>query len=332
MDSIIKNRIGKINKRNIKDIIISWKNKYVYKRVYIGYAKRAVKDIINEEDYDNEFLQEIRSSFIRHSIPRVYGDVNDPELLRCIDYVNKNKPEMFCCDEARASYYDIEDIHYDENAELYYGYWCGKRLYFKRSINSAEAARSYLSNSIFEQSTDSPHRYLTEMFNVSEGGVVFDIGGAEGNFALTVIDRASKVYIFECDDEWIEALNHTFEDYKDKVVIIKKYVSDKNSDRTITIDHALQQFGMTDVDMIKMDIEGAEISAIRGAKDSIDKGRIAKWAVCTYHNPTDADIIAGLLKDYQQEFSKGYIMSAVWNLRLKYPYWVKGVLRAYADR
>jgi 16S rRNA A1518/A1519 N6-dimethyltransferase RsmA/KsgA/DIM1 with predicted DNA glycosylase/AP lyase activity len=48
---------------------------------------------------------------------------------------------------------------------------------------------------------------------VAEGDVVVDAGAAEGNFALSVIDKASKVYIIEGDAGWCEALRQTFLPY-----------------------------------------------------------------------------------------------------------------------
>ena len=311
----------------LKNRIIKVKDNYLHKRVYNKYAKYLIKNMVDQGD--ERFLEDIRYMYIKYTIPKIYEGTNDPELLECIDYVKRNKAEVFCYDDARKSYYDIQDVHFDPAAQLYYGFWEGKKLYFKRSLNSAEAVRSYLSNSIWEQSEKSPHRYLTESFNVSQGGVIFDVGGAEGNFTLSVIDRVSKVYIFECDEEWIEALGYTFADYKDKIEIVKKYVDSKDSDSTITIDSAIAKFNIDNVDMVKMDIEGAEISAISGAKTAIESGKISKWVACTYHNPDDAEKISKLLGRYKQEFSKGYMLHAVWELyRLKYPYFVKGVLRA----
>ncbi|SFC74328.1 FkbM family methyltransferase [Butyrivibrio sp. YAB3001] len=315
--------------KNIKKIIIKIKDGYLYKRTYTKYAKKVIKMMIKQGDWNNSFLEDIRFMYIKYTIPEIYKNTTDPEIRKCMEYVANNKPEVFCYDDARKSYYDIQDVHYDEAAKMYFGYWEGKKLYFKRSLNSPEMVRNYLSNSKWEQSLESPHRYLTEDFNVENGGVVFDIGGAEGNFSLTVIDKASKIYIFECDEEWIEALKLTFADYSDKIEIVKKYVSDKDSERTITIDTAMKNYNVNSVDMVKMDIEGAEISAIKGAKQSIDSGMIMKWAVCTYHNPKDAEIISNLLSSYKREYSKGYMMHAIWQLHnLKYPYWVKGVLRA----
>ena len=206
-----------MNTKKIKSILAPWINNIRYKRTYIRYAIKMIRCLVDKGDTDNAILHNIREEYIRCTVPEIYKGVDDPELLRCIDYVEKNGPAMFCYDEAAKSYYDLKDVHFDEVVGLYYGFWAGKKLYFKKSINSADAVRGYLSNSLWEQSNESPHRYLTHEFDVSDGDVVLDVGGAEGNFALTVIDKVSKVYIFECDDEWIEALNYTFADYKDRV-------------------------------------------------------------------------------------------------------------------
>lgn len=39
--------------------------------------------------------------------------------------------------------------------------------------------------------------YLDEDFQVEEGDVVLDVGVAEGNFSMEIIERASKIYLFE---------------------------------------------------------------------------------------------------------------------------------------
>ncbi len=313
----------------LKKHLIMVKDGILYKRVFCKYSKEIIQKLVKERDFDNRFFEYIRFQYIKSTIPSLYKDTVDPELKECIEYTRDHEPRMFCYEGSEKNYYDSREVMFDDETKLYYGYWMKKKVFFKRSYTTAESVSRYLGNSLWEQSEESPHRYLTDEFDVSEGGTVLDIGGAEGNFSLSVIDRASKVYIIECDDEWVEALKSTFKEYGDRVEIIKKYVSDKNSDNTITIDAIIEKYCIEKVDMVKMDIEGAEIRAIKGAKRSIKTGKIAKWAVCTYHNPNDANKISKLLRSYKQEFSRGYIMSAVWRWRdLKYPFWVKGVLRA----
>lgn len=300
------------------------------KRTYKKFADIIIKKILKSHKYDHAFLRQLREQFVLCTIPDLYQDVRDDELKQCISYALKNGLHMFCCPEAEEKYCSEEDILFDDEIGLFYSYWDGKKMYFKRSINNKQLAAGYLNNSRWEQSEKSSHRYLSESFQVSEGGVVLDIGGAEGNFALSVIDQANHVYIFECDEEWLEALKYTFAEYADKVTIVPKYIGSKNSETHQTLDHFAAEYHVDQIDLIKMDIEGAEPDALKGAKKLIKEKKVSKWAVCVYHNVEDAGKVSKYLKGYRQEFAAGYIMSAVWRLHnLKYPYWVKGVMRAY---
>jgi predicted RNA methylase len=52
-------------------------------------------------------------------------------------------------------------------------------------------------------------RYTTSVFNQADD-VVADLGAAEGNFSLSIINKVKKIYIFEYDKEWVEALKAPF--------------------------------------------------------------------------------------------------------------------------
>jgi FkbM family methyltransferase len=58
------------------------------------------------------------------------------------------------------------------------------------------------------------------------------------------------------------------------------------SDATIPIDSFCKKEKITSVDFIKMDIEGSEMEAIRGAEHTIKSCR-PKLAICLYHRPDD---------------------------------------------
>ncbi len=75
-----------------------------------------------------------------------------------------------------------------------------------------------------------------EISNVKDNDILSDIGAAEGNFSLSVIDKVQHVYLFETDNDWIEALEKTFEPWKEKVSIIHKFVGNKDTDTCITLD------------------------------------------------------------------------------------------------
>jgi hypothetical protein len=62
------------------------------------------------------------------------------------------------------------------------------------------------------------------------------------------------------------------------------------------------------VDFIKLDIEGAEEQALRGAEQTIRKMR-PKMAVCLYHSPDDFVRLPRLLDEYCPNY-KFYIKHA----------------------
>ncbi len=55
------------------------------------------------------------------------------------------------------------------------------------------------------------------------------------------------------------------------------------------------------VDIIKMDIEGAEIDALRGAKNHITQGK-PKLLICTYHKPDDIFKIPRLIEEMRNDY------------------------------
>ena len=59
---------------------------------------------------------------------------------------------------------------------------------------------------------------------------------------------------------------------------------------TATIDESLDRLGLARVDFIKMDVEGAELAALRGAEASIRKHR-PKLAISVYHSLEDMETI-----------------------------------------
>jgi len=59
-----------------------------------------------------------------------------------------------------------------------------------------------------------------------------------------------------------------------------------STDSTTTIDALRSDLSLDSVDYIKMDVEGSEVAALRGAHDTITSCR-PKMAVCVYHKPGD---------------------------------------------
>lgn len=158
-------------------------------------------------------------------------------------------------------------------------------------MNKKRAAE-YVQSILLEQDMDSPHKYLYSKQDIA-GRALADIGAAEGFFSLDVIDDVKKVYLFECDAEWVEALKLTFAPWKDKVQIVEKYVGEHDGDESISLDNF---FVDLDLDFIKADIEGFEVSMLLGAKKTLEK--VSKIIVCAYHRQDAEKEIKKILGEY----------------------------------
>lgn len=140
--------------------------------------------------------------------------------------------------------------------------------------------------------------------DIKEGSVIVDAGVCEGNFALRYVDRAKKIYLIESDNRWIEPLKRTFYDYKDKIILINKFLDGYDSSDTVTLDNIIKD----KIDFLKMDIEGAEVKALLGAKEILIRSK-ARCSICSYHRQNDEKYIRHILKSYgySTDVSNGYM-------------------------
>jgi len=126
-----------------------------------------------------------------------------------------------------------------------------------------------------------------------DGDVVFDIGAAAGIFGLDTIERAKKFFLFECSPIWIEPLNKTFEPWEEKTLVVEKMISDHTDAALnfITVDDFVLtgEYGGNKTSIfIKADIEGAELSLLRGAQQTLENTNDVRIALTYYHNHNDA--------------------------------------------
>jgi hypothetical protein len=200
-----------------------------------------------------------------------------------------------------------------------------KKLFFPLNWK-IEQIRSYYKGLVKEQHVDSPHRYETDEVRVSSGDIVVDLGAAEGFWGLMVIERVKRLYLFEALEEWIEPLTLTFRPWKDKVVIINKFINSFNDECNITLDAFLKAEKIK-ADFIKADLEGIESQFLEGARETLSKQENLKLSICTYHKQDDADRFNALLikNGFQTKFSKGFFIRYS-QYDLDTPYLRRGVL------
>ena len=164
-------------------------------------------------------------------------------------------------------------------------------------------------------------------FKIANGEVLVDIGVAEGNFALGAAEKASKLILFETDTEWIEALNATFEPWKEKVLIVNKFVSDITNATNTTLDDFISPDEK--ISFLKIDVDGAESRLLDGCKRILSDQNPLKLAICTYHKQDDEKDFTALLSrnGFETSHSDGFMLF-YYDKKMKAPYLRRGLIRA----
>ncbi len=280
------------------------------KNSYVIIANRFVKEILQQiqKDYPwyKNYIENYLSFFKKLQLITRYEYNADEEIKQIVDYLNQYPLQEFPYLFTQKYKERKVDINFDNEKSLFYVMHEDKKMYFSRMYKDIEEVLKYYNFICMEQDIDSPHRYLTEEFTISDNAIVIDAGVAEGNFALSIIDYVKKIYLFEPDKDWVEALTYTFEPYKEKVIIIDKCISDYIGKDVTTIDKELKG---ECIDFLKMDVEGEEYYALKGAVNTIKASEHMQCVICTYHQEFAYEMIIGLLKEnhFSFECSKGYM-------------------------
>jgi hypothetical protein len=257
------------------------------------------------------------------SLPDEEVNVEQKEVL---EYLENNQIRIFPYPFQENYSPDRIGVFYDRERGMRYVLHEGKRLYFKRRWSEKRIRNAY-SELLKEQDPASPHRYLSDDFTIGENDVLADIGAAEGNFSLAVIERIRKVYLFEYDTEWIEALEATFSPWPGKVEIINKYVAGRDDQSHIRFDSF---YGTNnDITFLKIDVDGAEADVLESCRDVFNGNLHLKVALCTYHRNNDEREFTRMLAGwgFRVTPSKGY-MIYYYDKKIKAPWLRRGLVRA----
>ena len=167
------------------------------------------------------------------------------------------------------------------------------------------------------------NQYEHKDFKILPEDVIVDAGGFIGDTAVFFSIKANKqceIHSFELMDESIELFkyNNKMNGIEELVTINKLSLSDQSNQtlnvhaalhqgassifgkesssyqvNTITLDDYVQAKGIK-VDLIKMDIEGAELQALEGSVNTIKKFH-PRLALCLYHKWNDVITIPRFL-------------------------------------
>ncbi len=199
---------------------------------------------------------------------------------------------------------------------------------------------------IFSQFLLKPYEYITDdqiIIGAKNGNIVIDCGACWGDTTLFFANKVKgngKVYSFEFIPNNLQVaykninLNPHFKNiikivenplwdksgirmfYRDNgpgsKVSLTPFEGHENNIYTITIDDFVDQEQLAKIDLIKMDIEGAEQNALRGAEQTLRRFK-PELAISIYHNMNDFANIVHLInnlnlgyKFYLDHFTKHY--------------------------
>lgn len=165
------------------------------------------------------------------------------------------------------------------------------------------------------------------------GDVVLDIGGCWGDTALYFAGRVGprgKVYTFEFDPESLEIMRANLAlnpELAARVEVVEQALWNRSGEMlkvvqagrmtsvsaheranatlrvpSITLDDFMKQQGLERVDFIKMDVEGAELSVLEGARRTLERFA-PKLGVAAYHRDDDLVRIPDLLVSAQPRYT-----------------------------
>lgn len=250
------------------------------------------------------------------------------EEKEVISFIKKYGLQIFPYDFVFKYHKSKIKVFLDEEIDLKYVIHNDKKLYFKRSL-TVDAIQSLYRGLLIDQDDKSPHKYLDENFQLQSSDIVVDAGVAEGNFSLEIIERVKFIYLFECDQEWMEPLKATFSPWKEKVEIINKKIGSKNTSEEIRLDTFFDKQRFT---FVKADIEGDEFNLLVGINNVLSKNIPLKLVLCTYHKQNDYLIFRELLSErgFSTTTTPGF-MIFFYDKSIKSPYLRKALIRAERD-
>jgi len=214
----------------------------------------------------------------------------------------------------------------------------GSKFYWP--VDLATSGLGWLYAEVFTPWLENPSSYAHPQTPIPAGGWVMDAGACEGFFSMQALAQgAKKVLAVEPVPALQGTLRQTFREQRQtgQIDILACALSDhagwallesgvdhvwdssivatptaqRPHDRveTVTVDEIVAQHGLEGPGLIKMDIEGAEVEALRGATRTLQTLK-PRLAIAVYHSHLNAlrcrDVILAANADYTVEFRGMY--------------------------
>ena len=249
-----------------------------------------------------------RHGILRRLLLDKYKNSSDKDIAASVEYLKTHECTHF--NQFVKFKNEPYFVKWDKVEYLPYIMFEDKKMYYPRNRKFQRyEGKEVVFDLMAEQTKESPHLYINDRVKVEQGDVICDAGVCEGNFALRYVEKASKIYLVECDEEWFLPLSKTFQPFRDKVEICHKFLGHHATGNCINIDTLIDGR----LDFLKMDIEGAEVEALLGGCQCMQRNDV-KSAICSYHRHNDEFFLKKILEMYGYETfcSGGYMTFLPW--------------------
>ncbi len=178
----------------------------------------------------------------------------------------------------------------------------------------------------FEGLSQEGQYFEKELVDFDEQKLFIDCGGYDGmdtkRFFMLTSEKSASV-IFEADADNMALTKKNLKEYDNRVRYVERGVWDRREELSFSSGHgpsslievsgggtkkllctSIDEELLTDprkVTMIKMDIEGAEMKALDGAKGIIHRDRPV-LAICVYHRPEDIFAIQRKIQEWNMDY------------------------------
>jgi len=231
-----------------------------------------------------------RKRGLRQRIRRCLGLSQDQDIQDILTYV-ANHPELELPLGMTPPYEWVNEyssskvlVEKEDSSGLLYVIINNHRVYFPRNA-TLENVQDSVSIGLMEQDLRSPHRYVGDGFNVDAGDIGVFIGASDGLFCLSLLDRLSKAYLFEPNEDWHEPLRATFASWGDKVEIVPLAVGSRNDAKQVSLDYFFANRPVPQY--IQVDVDGLESDILKSGQRLLKNVTKLRLSLCTYHKRLD---------------------------------------------
>lgn len=293
-------RLGRLLSRELTGLVISRKNFYFENLPQF----KPTFDLLHDENSRKKYIELLAYRML--GFTKVKLSINEPEFWKARTTTTEyRQPERLPANFKKGylELYDLTKAGYD-----------GLKLYF-------------VQNGIFVDFILQQYNY-NDLVCVNKGDVVIDAGGCWGDTALYFAARgAAQVLVYEFIPSNIKIFEQNLAlnpQLAQRIKLVEKPVWENSGvdlsfedqgpasrvaaagvygglTQTLSIDDLVRERGLAKVDFIKMDIEGAEFPALKGAAETIRQHK-PKLAISVYHQPDDLIRIPA----YIQSLNPGY--------------------------